>query len=439
MSVPGLAARRAAAALLAGVLDDGLTLADQAGDAGPLAPLAPSERARAQSLAAGTLRHLGRIDALLSRYLQKRPPPAALNALRLATAEVHLDGIPAHAAVDGAVRLTRGAKGGDRLAGLVNAVARRTAADAAGWQTASEAPLPDWIARPVAAAWGKDAVAAIAEAQRRPAPLDLTLRRPDEAAGWAARLGAEALPTGSLRLSGRPQLSALPGYDTGDWWVQDAAAAVPARLLGPLAGRRALDLCAAPGGKTLQLAAAGATVTALDIAEPRLDRLRENLARTGLPATIVAADALAWTPEAPFDAILLDAPCTATGTIRRHPDLPWLSGGRDVAAFAALQQRLLARAWDWLAPGGRLVYCVCSLIPAEGEAQAARFAAATPDARPVVPDAAALGLDPGWIDAAGGLRLRPDHWPDRGGMDGFYAACFEKVGGSVPPGIHRAV
>ncbi len=259
MTVPGLAARQAAATLLRGVLDDGRTLAEQTGERGPLARLVPGERARAQALASGTLRHLGRVDALLDRFLDRRPPAPALAALRLAVAEVHLDGIPAHAAVDGAVRLVRGAKGGDRLAGLVNAVARRAAsAGAAAWEAAPEAPLPEWIAAPLAAAWGADAAAAIAEAQRHPAPLDLTLRRPEEAVAWAERLEAELLPTGSLRVPGRPRVSTLPGFDTGDWWVQDAAAAVPVRLLGDVRGRSALDLCAAPGGKTLQLAALAA-------------------------------------------------------------------------------------------------------------------------------------------------------------------------------------
>ena len=238
MTVPGLAARRAAAGLIAGVLDAGETLAEQSGEAGPLTDLAPSERARAQALAAGTLRHLGRIDALLGRYLQKRPPAAARNALRLAVAEVHLDGIPAHAAVDGAVRLTRAAKGGDRLAGLVNAVARRAVADAAGWGEALEAPLPAWIAGPVADAWGAGAARAIAEAQRRPAPRDLTLRWPEEAGAWAERLDAELLPTGGLRLHGRTQVSALPGYEDGAWWVQDAGRAACPR---PLRGARRQD------------------------------------------------------------------------------------------------------------------------------------------------------------------------------------------------------
>jgi len=427
VSVPGLAARQAAASLVAGVLDRRLSLAEQAEAAGgPLAALAPAERARAQALAAGTLRHLGRIDAVLAPFLRRPPPPAALNALRLAVAELNLDGIPPHAAVDAAVRL---ASAGNRkhLAGLVNAVARRVAdGGAALWDAAPEADLPAWLADPVAAAWGPDVLAAIAAAQRRPAPLDLTPKLGAEAEALAAALGAERLPTGSLRLAGRAQVSGLPGYDAGAWWVQDAAAALPARLLGDVAGRSVLDLCAAPGGKTLQLAAAGARVTALDVSEPRLARLHANLARCALPAEVVTADALAWTPPARYDAILLDAPCTATGTIRRHPDLPHLRTGRELAPLLALQTALLARAWDWLAPGGRLVWCVCSLLPAEGEAQLAAFLARTPGARVFPPDPARLGLDPAWVLPSGGLRLRPDYWPDRGGMDGFFAACLEK-------------
>jgi 16S rRNA (cytosine967-C5)-methyltransferase len=268
--------------------------------------------------------------------------------------------------------------------------------------------------------------AAIAVAHRRGAPLDLTPKRPAEAEAWVAALGPERLPTGSLRLPGRAQVTAQPGNADGAGWVQDAAAALPVRLFGPLSGRTALDVCAAPGGKLLQLAAAGAATTALDASEPRVGRLRANLARTGLTADVVVADALVWEPGRRFDAVLVDAPCTATGTIRRHPDLPYLRSGREVPALVALQAALIARAWDWVAPGGRLVYCVCSLLPAEGEAQAARFAADHPEAQAIPPDAAALGLDPAWIDPDGGLRLRPDFWPERGGMDGFYAIAWER-------------
>ncbi len=335
-----------------------------------------------------------------------------MNALRLAVAELNLDGVPAHAAVDGAVRLASAGKG-RHLAGMVNAVARRVAEGGrgavgrlGGGGVAGLAGRSRWRMP-----GGRRRFSAIAEAHRRAAPIDVTLKDPEAAAAWADALGAERLPTGSLRLPGRPRVSGLPGYEEGAWWVQDAAAALPARLLGGLAGKRALDVCAAPGGKTLQLAAAGAAVTALDDSEARLGRLRANLARTGLDARVVVADALGWTPEARFEAILVDAPCSASGTIRRHPDLPHLRTGRELGPLVALQAALLERAWAWLMPGGRLVYCVCSLLPAEGEAQVARFLAAAPGARVVAPDAAALGVEPGWIDGLGGLRLRPDYWP----------------------------
>ncbi|MCB1372842.1 MAG: RsmB/NOP family class I SAM-dependent RNA methyltransferase, partial [Rhodobacteraceae bacterium] len=289
-----------------------------------------------------------------------------------------------------------------------------------------EAPPPGWLGEALAAEYGEAAGAAILRAHRAEPPLDLTLK-PGEAPGpWAEALGAELLPTGSLRLARPGQVSRLPGYDAGAWWVQDAAAGLPVRLLGEVAGRAALDLCAAPGGKTLQLAAAGARVTALDLSPLRMARVAENLARCGLAAETVVADARAWRPERRFEAVLVDAPCSATGTIRRHPDLPFLRKRRDLAPLLALQAALLARAWDWLAPGGRLVFCTCSLLPAEGEAQLAAFRAAHPEAEPIPPAPGSPGIAPEWIDAQGGLRLRPDFWPERGGMDGFYAACLRK-------------
>lgn len=306
------------------------------------------------------------------------------------------------------------------LTGLVNAVARRVAGAGAAWDAIPEAALPEWLARPLVAAWGPAAVDGIALAGRRAPPLDLTPRDPAAAPGLAAELGATLLPTGSLRLATPGQVSTLPGYDAGAWWVQDAAAALPARLLPEVAGTRVLDLCAAPGGKTLQLAAAGARVTALDVSSARLGRVVANLARTGLTAETIAADALTWAPPAPVDAILLDAPCTASGTLRRHPDLAFLP--RDPAPLVALQAALLERAWTWLAPGGSLVFCTCSLFPEEGEGQIERFLAAHPEARMMPAEADRLGVDPDWIDARGALRTRPDFWPDRGSLDGFYAA-----------------
>jgi 16S rRNA (cytosine967-C5)-methyltransferase len=422
---PGLAARRVAADIVEGVLLDGRTLAELTTRDGPLMRLAPVDRARARSLADAVLRHLPRLDAALAPHLRHPPPARARTALRLAAAEILVERVPEHAAVDAAVTLARGHPKAPHLAGLVNAVARKLAADGPRlWAELPPARLPDWLAGPVTAAWGAEAAALIAAAHAERPPLDLTPRDPATGPELADRLGGELLPTGSLRLSGRPQVSALPGFAEGAWWVQDAAAALPARMLGPVAGLRVLDLCAAPGGKTLQLAAAGGAVTALDLSEARLGRLRENLARTGLAATIVAADARHWEASAPFDAILLDAPCSATGTIRRHPDLPHLPQRGDTAPLLALQAALLDRAWRWLAPGGRLVYATCSLLPDEGEAQVAAFLARTPDARQVRP---ALDLPEGWLDARGTLRTRPDFWPDRGGIDGFHAALLVKA------------
>jgi 16S rRNA (cytosine967-C5)-methyltransferase len=425
VTAPGLPARAAAAALIESVLDRGCPLGELTDAAdGPLSGLATAERARAQSLTLATLRHIGAIDRLLKRFLARPPQGRARTALRLATTELMTEGVPPHAAVDSAVRLTRADRRSRHLAGLVNAVARRVAAEgAAAWQ-AAPARLPAWIADPVRTAWGAGALAAIERAHAAGAPLDLTLRDAAAASRWSGPLAAEPLPTGSLRRRSPAQVSALPGYAEGAWWVQDAAAALPARLLPDPAGRRVLDLCAAPGGKTLQLAAAGARVTALDISTPRLERLRTNLARTGLAAEIVAADALAWSAAAPVDAVLLDAPCTGTGTIRRHPDLPFVRRPDDLPPLVALQDRLLDAAWSHVAPGGHLVFCTCSLLPAEGEERVAAFLSRCPDARQLAPDPARLGIPPVWIDAAGGLRTRPDFWPELGGVDGFHAALL---------------
>lgn len=404
-------ARAAAVRMLGAVLGDRRLLSQCEG---LLAGLAPADRARAGRLAATVLRQLGPIDAILRPHLQKAPPLAVQNVLRLAVAELAA-GEAAHGVVNQAVTLVRAGRHGS-TAGLVNAVLRKLADPA---PVLPVQRLPRWLRDRLLRAWGKAAVAVIETVQAAPPPVDLTLR-----AGRPAVPGAEALPTGSLRLAAGVQVSALPGYEAGDWWVQDAAAALAARVLAPAPGERVLDLCAAPGGKTLQLADAGARVTALDISESRLARLRDNLARTGLAAEVVAADALHWQPDAPFDAILLDAPCSATGTIRRHPDLPFVKDSRDLASLLPLQAALIDRALGWLAPGGRLVYCTCSLLPDEGEAQVAAALARHPGllVDPVLPP----GADPAWQTAMGTLRLRPDCWADRGGMDGFFIACLRR-------------
>lgn len=410
----GLAARRAVLVLLDGVLDKGLSLAEQ-GDA-PLAGLAPGDRARAQRLASAVLRQAEPLDRMLGAHMHKEPPLAVLNILRLAVVEL-AEGGAAHGVVNSAVALARRDRATEGLSGLVNAVLRKFVPPVVIAGPVQR--MPGWLRSAVVARFGKVAVGRIEEVQAQAAPVDLTLK-----AGVLATSipGAEVLPTGSLRLVAGGQVSALPGFAEGAFWVQDAAAAVAVRLLGDVRGLSVLDLCAAPGGKTLQLADGGAEVTSVDISGPRLVRLQENLARTGLRARIVTADALQWQPEGRFDAVLLDAPCSATGTIRRHPDLPFLRQANDIPGLVELQARLLDRALGWLKPGGRLVYCTCSLLQDEGEAQVASALARHPGVvmlRPEVP-----GIEPAWMGERG-LRLRPDYWAELGGMDGFYMALLQ--------------
>ena len=420
----GYAARAAAASLISGVLVDHRMLIDQAADPdGPLARLAPPDRARAQSITTGVLRNLGPLDTVLDPHLDHAPPLRARNALRIAAWEMLCDGVPAHAAVDMAVALARAGRKTSNLAGMVNAVGRKIAGAGDHVATAPVQPLPKALRTPLIKAYGATRTTAIEAAHRPTPPVDLTLKSPADGDEWAASLGARRLPTGSLRLDRPGQISALPGFEAGAWWVQDAAAAVPARLLDGLAGASVLDLCAAPGGKTLQLAAAGAMVTALDASARRLVRLRENLARTGLAADLVTADATRWVPDRKFDAILLDAPCSATGTIRRHPDLPHLRDNADLRPLFALQETLLSRALDWLRPGGRLVYCTCSLFPREGEMQIAKLA----DRADIIAiDPAAQQIPESWISPEGFFRTTPEFWGDIGGVDGFFAAVLTR-------------
>ncbi|TCO69623.1 RsmB/NOP family class I SAM-dependent RNA methyltransferase [Rhodovulum euryhalinum] len=419
-------ARRAALQLLHGVLDEDRLIAELAGPDGPLGMLDPAGRARAQRLAVSTLRHLGQADAVLKPHLRKPPPSPVRAILCLATVEMLQEGAAAHGVVNAAVSLARSERSTEAMAGLVNAVLRKVAeTPRAAWQALPPQRLPGWLRGRLDSAWGRAAVTGIEAAHGAGAPLDLTPRDGD-AAALAAQLGAEALPTGSVRLMAPGQVSALAGYGDGAWWVQDAAAALPAKLLAPRPGERVLDLCAAPGGKTLQLAAAGAQVTAVDISAVRMARVEENLARTGLSADLVVADLMEWTPPAPADAILLDAPCSATGTIRRHPDLPFAKDAASIKPLFALQAQMIDRALAMLAAGGRLVYCTCSLLPEEGEAQVAA-ALARHHGLSAIP-AEAPWIEPTWRTAHGALRLRPDFWPNRGGMDGFYIACLAKPG-----------
>ncbi len=387
-------------------------------DAAPetLSPLSDAEKARARRLATEALRWAQRSDRVLGPYLRNRPEDPVLNALRLAVFELFQEGEAAHGVVNAAVGMTSKSK-----KGLVNAVLRNVLRDGAKWDALPPPSIPKWLRKRIVAAWGKDAVQIMERVQASPPPLDLTLKSPD----WAgvSELGGRLIPTGSLRLDQKGAVSALPGFAEGAWWVQDAAAAIPARLLDPAPAARVLDLCAAPGGKTMQLAAAGATVTALDKSERRMARVAENLERTRLSAELVVADALEWTPETPFDAILLDAPCSATGTLRRHPDLGYAKDGSEIDALVDLQLRMLRRATDWVRPGGRLVFCTCSLLPEEGECQIKDLLGNSPDMALNLPSAD--WIDPAWRVETG-LRIRPDHWVDQGGIDGFFIAQLQK-------------
>jgi 16S rRNA (cytosine967-C5)-methyltransferase len=433
-----LAARQLAVELIAAVIDRRRPLEEAltgAAAAAFLPRLDVRDRAFARLIAATTLRRRGEIDAVLKRFIE-RPLPARTGQLRpiLLSAATQLLFLktPPHAAISLAVDQCNADAHARHFAKLANAVLRRVAAEGPDLLAGLDAVtlnVPDWMLRRWRSCYGETVAQEIAAASLAEAPLDLSVK--SDAGMWAERLGATLLPTGSIRLPpGTGRVEDLPGYAEGAWWVQDMAASLPARLLGEVAGREVADLCAAPGGKTAELSAAGARVTAVDQSAERLQRLKENLARLSLSAEVVAADAAHWDPGRMFDAVLLDAPCTATGTIRRHPDILHLKRAGDIAGLAELQSRLLDNAARLVRPGGLLVYCTCSLEPEEGEEQIDRFLSRAADfsRRPVAPGEA--GIEPPWITRNGDLRTLPMHSPMAGspswGMDGFFAARLER-------------
>jgi 16S rRNA (cytosine967-C5)-methyltransferase len=418
-------AREAAVELLVSVLDEGRTLDEAMARSPAYEALKGRDRSFASAIARCALRHLGRIDRVLRAHLVKPLPETAARAraiLRTGAAQLLFMNVAAHAAVSESVEVAGASSKSGGFAKLINAVLRKVAASAPDADPALD--LPDWLATRWRAVYGAAAVSAIADAQGREPPLDITARA--DAAHWTERLGGALLPTGSIRLSGNEPVPDLPGYAEGAWWVQDSAAAIAARLLGDVKGAAVLDLCAAPGGKTLQLAAAGARVTALDISDSRLDRLRRSLARTRLHAELVCADALAWTPPATFDAVLLDAPCSATGTLRRHPEAAWLRTPAHIVGFARTQAALLAASRAFVKPGGRLVYVVCSLEPEEGPAIVEEALARGGWRREPI-EAGEVGGLPDLLTPDGDLRTLPHHLAELGGMDGFYAARLVRI------------
>jgi 16S rRNA (cytosine967-C5)-methyltransferase len=406
--------REAAFDLLSAVLERRRPL-EEALDALPEVPA--RDRAAAHRLAAAVLRRMGTLDAVLEPLLRKEPPEPVRHVLRIGAAGLLLLDTPSHAAVATAVALAR-ARGLAPFAGLVNAVLRRVSEAGVAAMADLDGPrldTPAWL-------WASfgDKARAIAVAHQHEAPLDVTVRT------GASLAGGELLPTGSVRFPIGTRIADIDGFAEGRCWVQDAAAALPAKLLAARPGEHVADLCAAPGGKAGQLAAAGASVVAVERDPARLTRLRDNLRRWGLTVETVQADATKWTAPQQFDAVLLDAPCSATGTIRRHPDVPHIKRPRDVQALTETQDRLLVAAATMLRPGGRLIYAVCSLQPEEG---APRIEAAI--------KRGGLRLDPFTQDELadlpealteqGFLRTLPCMWPERGGMDGFFAARLVRL------------
>lgn len=427
--VPASTARHVALDLLGAVLGRERPLDEAIDDSPTMGKLSLRDRAFARLLVATVLRRLGQIDSLIAGCLANPLPPRAApvhDMLRLGIAQLLFLHTPPHAAVATSVDLAQ-SRGFPAHKGLVNAVLRRLSVeghDRVGAHDAVVLNTPDWLWRSWSRHYGEDVARAIATAHLREAPLDLTLRA--GAADWCEKLAASTLPTGTLRRPGGGAVSTLPGYVEGAWWVQDAAAALPVRLFGNVAGLDVIDLCAAPGGKTAQLADAGAFVTAVDRSSRRLERLVANMRRLSLPAATIAADALSWRPEQPADAVLLDAPCSATGAIRRHPDVPHLKRPADVARLATIQDRLLRAALEMLRPGGILVYCTCSLEAEEGPD---RIEALLRSEAPVERHPIARGeidIPAEWVTADGDLRTLPFHLAEYDGIDGFYAARLVK-------------
>jgi 16S rRNA (cytosine967-C5)-methyltransferase len=416
--ISGFPTRRAALRLLDAVMRMGTPM-DQA-TANATKGLSPPDRALAIAIAQESLRWSVDLDALIdSKTKQALPDDSkARMVLRLALAQILRLGTPPHAVIATALPLLE--KGPRRLVhGVLGTLLR------AGVELPELPSLPDSVMMRWHPAWGDDMVAGAKKALSEPPPLDLALRDPASTAHWVELLGGESLMPGHVRLPRGTAVEELQGYDEGAWWVQDLAASLPARLLGNGTGKRALDLCAAPGGKTMQLSAAGFAVTALDNSARRMDRLMANLERTQLNAERVTADVMEWEPSGQYDAILLDAPCSATGTMRRHPDVLQRIDIKLINNLAALQCAMLDRAASWVKPGGILVYATCSLEPQEGEAQAELFLSKHPDfsTRRVEPDELPQAVP---ANALGHVRTMPPMLEDKGGLDGFFVARFEK-------------
>lgn len=419
----GLVARSMAHRLLGLVLRRGQNFGDALAALPELGKLEERDRAFVRLLVLLTLRRLGQIDALLAQHVQmKTTPGPVVDVLRLTASQLLWLKTPPHAAVDTAVMLTEQLMQ-PRLKGLVNAVSRKLSTMDPPANDPQQI-LPGWLYQSWRDAYGMDALNAIAQMHMREPPLDITVK--DDAAGWAEKFGAVVLPNGSLRLQEAGRIEDLPGYAEGAWWVQDAAAALPVRLLGDVRGKTIVDLGAAPGGKTAQLAAAGARVIAVERNPQRAAALRQNLARLKLTADVVVADAAVWRPDGIVDGVLLDAPCTATGTMRRHPEIAWLKDRLDVQKLATAQTAMLRHVAGWLPAGATLIYAVCSMQPEESERQIDMLLTQQPTLVRIPLTADEAGQWGVTATSTGDLRTLPSQWAIQGGMDGFFAARLRK-------------
>jgi 16S rRNA (cytosine967-C5)-methyltransferase len=430
---PGLAARRAAISLLQGVTLDQHPLDQLLETDAEFKTLEGRDRAFAHALTASSLRHGGEITAVLAKFLAKSLPRSSgmgVDILTIGVAQLLFMDVSPHAAIDLCVDLAKQDKKAQHFSGLMNAVLRKISTEGKAILATLDAPklnTPDWLWEQWVAAYGEDVTRKIAAAHLSEASLDISVKdRPDH---WAAQLGGELLPTGSIRLaSPNGPLTEMPGFTTGDWWVQDVASALPVKLLGHISGHTVLDLCAAPGGKTAQLAAAGAQVTSVDDSMTRVNRMRENLTRLNLITATVLGDVLSLPMGTQYDAVLLDAPCSATGTIRRHPDLPYLKTAKQVASLAELQSKMLGHVANLVKPGGQLVYCTCSLSPLEGERQIFKFLRTHPEFQLVPISASELGGQSQLITPAGIMRCLPSMTIGQSsGLDGFFAARLRRA------------
>ena len=422
-----LASRRLAAFAVKEVMENNQPLEQVLAGQPQYRALEGRDRAFVRLIAATTFRRMGQIDAALKPFVRQRPTKLVYAALQTATAQLLYLGTPAHAAVGETVSMLKSRGSSKGFANMANAVLRNIVDQ--GPELAGAQPpkinIPGWIRGEWERAYGRQAGRKMSAQLMKDPVLDISVK--SDPSGWAEKLGGEVIGASTVRLGKIGDVPALEGFNDGEWWAQDVAATLPVEILGDITGKRVLDMCAAPGGKTMQLAARGALVTALDKSEGRLERVKQNLERTKLTADIVCADALDWAPEGElFDVILLDAPCSATGTFRRHPDVLYNRTPKDVSNLVRLQDKLLAKAADFVKPGGALIYCTCSLMPKEGQPRVDTFLQNVPDFR-LIPILEVSGLAlPKDAFSGGSLRSLPYYLEDKGGMDGFFIAQLER-------------